>query len=330
MKILLIDADGNFPNLALMKLSTYHKSKGNIVKFGSCEAPDIVYISCVFTKNREKAIQASTFYPDAEIHFGGTGINLSTVLPSDIDQRPPDYSIYPHVDYSIGFATRGCFRKCPWCVVPKKEGNIRRDHPLSSFVNPDFNKIMLLDNNLLSYENYEEILEELIILNKKTCFSQGLDIRLVNPHNAVLLSQIKYYDTGFKNRRLYFAWDQPDIEPFVLSGIKTLVEAGIRPNHLIFYVLVCFDTNYEQDLHRVKTLLNLGVKPYVMLYNEIKGTYQHHLKRWVEWRYCEVIPWEKYDHGDSQLVINGFHQEFQRSFQIGNSSSDFTNKEGSQ
>ena len=162
---------------------------------------------------------------------------------------------------------------------------------------------MLLDNNLLSYEKHEEILEELIRLKKKTCFSQGLDIRLVTPKIAELFSQIKYYDTGFKNRGLYFAWDQPELEPYVLSGIKTLVDAGIPPKHLIFYVLVCFNTNYEQDLHRVQTLRKLGAKPYVMLYNETKGTYQHHLKRWVEWRYCEVTPWEEYDSGDSLAVI---------------------------
>lgn len=305
MKILLIDADGDFPNLALMKLSTHHKNKGDDVKFGSCKDPDVVYVSCVFSWNKEKAIQASTFYPNAKIHFGGSGFNLETTLPPSVETCWPDPDLYP-IDYSIGFSTRGCIRNsitCPWCIVPKKEGHIRKGTPLKDFVDPRLKKILLLDNNLLSYPDHQEILNDLISINKKVCFSQGLDIRLINPENAKLLSQIKYYDTGFKNRRLYFAWDQPDLEQIVLSGIEILLNTGIKPNHLCFYVLVGYDTNYEQDLHRVKTLLNLGAKPYVMLYNDKKGTYQHHLKRWVEWRYCEVTPWEKYDHGNSQEVI---------------------------
>lgn len=307
MKILLIDADGkDFPNLALMKLSTYHKTRGDEVFFGSSnKSPDRVYISCVFSWNKENALQASTYYPNAEIQYGGSGIDLKTTLPPEVEACRPDPDLYP-IDYSLGFATRGCIRNsitCPWCIVPQKEGYIKKGTPLNNFVDLRLKKIILLDNNLLSYPDYKEILNDLISLNKKVCFSQGLDIRLINPENAELLSQIKYYDTGFKHRRLYFAWDHPDIEPFVLSGIETLLNAGIKPKHLCFYVLVCYNTNYEQDLHRVKTLINLGAKPYVMLYNGKKGTYQHHLKRWVEWRYCEVVPWEEYDSGDSQEVI---------------------------
>jgi len=307
MKILLIDADGDFPNPALMKLSTHHKDKGDEVKFGSCESPNIVYISCVFTKNREKALQSSTFYPDSEIHFGGTGFNLSSKLDENIEHLKPDYSLYPHVDYSLGFTTRGCIRnirECPWCVIPKKEGMIRKGSPLTEFIEPSFNKILLLDNNLLSYEKHKDILNEIIQLDKKTCFSQGLDIRLVTEENAELLSQIKYYDTKFKHRRLYFAWDTPEIEEYVKKGIKILTDFGIKLDHLMFYVLMCFNTNYDQDLHRLETLLDLGVRPYVMLYNEIKGTYQHHMKRWIERLYYQVVPWEKYDYGDSQLHIN--------------------------
>jgi len=306
MKILLIDGDGEeFPNLALMKLSTYHKNRGDKVFLGSCMSPDIVYVSCVFSWNKEKAVQASNFYLNAEIHYGGSGFDLKTTLPPEVEVCRPDYEIYKS-DYSLGFTTRGCIRNsvtCPWCIVPKKEGYIKKGTPLKDFVDPKLKKILLLDNNLLSYPDHKEILNDLISLNKKVCFSQGLDIRLITPENAELLSQIKYYDTGFKHRRLYFAWDQPSIEQSVLSGIETLLNTGIKPKHLCFYVLVCYNTTYEQDLYRVKTLLNLGAKPYVMLYNGKKGTYQHHLKRWVEWRYCEVVPWEKYDHGNSQEVI---------------------------
>lgn len=88
-----------------------------------------------------------------------------------------------------------------------------------------------------------------------------------------------------------------------MKGIGLLIDAGIKPDHLMFYILVNFNTTYEEDLHRVKTLIKMGVKPYVMLYNKIRGTYHHHLARWTIRRFYEVVPWEKYDYGDSQLYI---------------------------
>lgn len=303
MKILLIQIDGDLPNLALMKLSAYHKKQDNEVHLRSCEDPDIVYISCIYTWNREKALSASTFYPDATIHFGGSGFEITSKLSDEIEHLKPDYDLYPNFDCSMGFLSRGCIRKCPWCIVQEKEGWIKEHSPLEEFLEPRFDKIILLDGNFLALPTSIEKLKELQKINKKICFNQGLDIRLINQENAELLSQLKYYDLKFKDRRLYFAWDTPEIEPAVLKGIKTLLNAGIRADHLMFYVLVCFNTSYEQDIYRVKTLIDLGVKPYVMLYNGIKGTYQHHLKRWIEWRYYKVVSWEEYDHGDSQIQI---------------------------
>jgi len=125
MKIGLIDVDGhNFPNLALMKISAWHKQKGDHVEWyepllsGHC---DKVYMSKVFTftPDYEYFINAD------EIIKGGTGYKLyDRVLPDDVDTIFPDYSIYPQFDFAIGFLTRGCIRKCKWCVVPKKEGDL--------------------------------------------------------------------------------------------------------------------------------------------------------------------------------------------------------------
>ena len=303
MRILLIDEGEGFPNLALMKLSGYFKEQGHEVKFGACKNPDRVYISCVFPANRENSLSASKYYPKAEIYFGGGGFNLNSKLPDEIEHHKPDYSIYPHVDFSLGFTTRGCIRNCGFCIVPEKEGPIRAHSPLKEFVEPSFNKIMLLDNNLLSYSKHEDTLQELIEIDKKVSFSQGLDIRLINKRNAGLLKQIKYYDSSFKDRRLYFAWDFPEIEKHVKKGIPLLLNEGILPRHLMFYVLMCYNTTYEQDKYRLQTLIDFGVLPYVMLYNGLKGTYQHHMKRWIEWRYYKMVPWLEYDHGDSQFQI---------------------------
>jgi len=307
MKTLLIDVDETgFPNLALMQLSTHLKEHGHTVEFGSSKGtPDIVYVSCVFTENREKGYSVGAYYPDSKKIYGGTGFNKKNHVDY-FSHQYPDYSLYPECDYSLGFMTRGCIRNnisCPWCVVPKKEGYIREHSPLSEFDNPDFKKIMLLDNNLIAHPNHIKLLHDLAESKKKVCITQASDIRLITEENAAALLNIRSYDTKFKNKRYYFAWDNPKIEPLVIKGIETLLDTGFKAKELQFYVLINCNTNYKEDIHRVQTLREYGCKPYVMLYNKLKGTYHHHLKRWVERRYCELMPWIEYDHGGSQKWI---------------------------
>ena len=304
MKTLLIDADKTgFPNLALMQLSTHLKNHGHTVNFGSMTGkPDLIFISCVFTQNKENAYSVGAYYPDTKKIYGGTGVDKNNRV-SFFSHEYPDYSLYPDCDYSLGFMTRGCFRKCPWCVVPKKEGMIRKQSPLSEFDNPDYKKIMLLDNNLLACPDHISLLDELIDSKKKVCITQANDIRLITEENAVALQSMRSYDTRFKNKRYYFSWDTPAIEKQVIKGIETLLDSGVKANQLQFYVLINFNTDYYEDKHRIETLLSLGCRPYVMLYNNRKGTYHHHMKRWVERRYCEIMSWDEYDWGNSQKWI---------------------------
>jgi len=298
MKVLLVHADGKMPNLALMKISAYHKKQGDIVylKKGlkptlplDCLKPDKTYISTIFDWNKEKALELSTKL-GAEI--GGYGVN-GKQLPEEIEHQMPDYSLYG-VDYSMGFTSRGCIRKCPWCIVWRKEGYIRAYASIDEFLKPNHKKLILLDNNFLASPNWFEELLKIITYRLKVNFNQGLDIRLIDRENARMLSKIKYYDWKFKNRTLHFAFDTPNVESEVISGIKLLEKVGIPRNHLMFYVLIGYNTSYEEDLHRINLLIDEGVKPYVMPFNNTHDSYYPHLERWVNGRYYKLVSWEDY------------------------------------
>jgi len=297
MKVLLVDVDSKMPNPALMKISASHKARGNTVGF-DIRDPDKVYISCIFEKNRAQALGRAGIF-NCPVEVGGYGVS-DVKLPDEIEHLCPDYSLYG-IHYSMGFTSRGCIRSCPWCIVPKVEGQIRDHAPLNEFLR--HKKLILLDNNFLVSPRWSENLKELIARKIKVNFNQGLDIRLVDQENAKLLSRVRYYDWHFKEPRLHFAFDLPEIEDDVLEGIRTLEKAGIPRVHLMFYVLVGFDTSYEEDLHRVNLLLKERVKPYIMPFNDRHDTYYPHLERWINGRYYEVVPWERYDHGDSQRII---------------------------
>jgi len=314
MKVLLVHVDGKMPNLALMKISAWHKKQGDEVflKRGltpilplECPDPDKVYISCIFGWNRERALRLAENLEKKgfKVEVGGYGIN-DEKLPVEIEHIRPDYDLYG-IDYSMGYTSRGCIRKCPWCLVWRREGYIREHADIKEFLHPHHRKVILFDNNLLAAPNCEKVLLDLIAYRLKVNFTQGLDIRLIDREKARLLSKIHYYDWRFKNRRLHFAFDLPEIEDEVIRGIRLLEKARIPRRHLMFYVLVGYNTSYEEDMHRINLLIKEGVRPYVMPYNNRHDSYYVHLERWVNWRYYEVVRWEKYDHGNSQKVITG-------------------------
>jgi hypothetical protein len=272
MKIGLIQVDGKLPNIALMKLARFHKDRGDDVKLIDISSNefDMIYGSKIF--------------------MGGSGYDIKQTLPKDIDALVPDYDLYK-LDYSIGFTTRGCIRDCGFCIVKEKEGFFREDS--MSFIK--HSKVLLFDNNFLASKYWKEKLQYFIDNKIKVCFNQGLDIRLMTEEKASMLSKVLYYDLNFNHRRLYFAFDDLQYEEFVKKGIKLLVDAGIEPDHLMFYVLVGFNTSFEQDVYRFKLLDDLGCKPFIMLYNNCKDRKLRDFSRWVNKRYYKIVPFEKYN-----------------------------------
>jgi len=242
-----------------MKLSAYHKARGDEVylNFPLCR-PDVTYASCVFTWNAKRRAGV----PDSAI-VGGSGLDLNVELPPEVEHIIPDYSLYPNVDYSLGFTSRGCIRECPWCIVPEKEGRIKPWARIYEFWDRRHRKITLLDNNLLAAPNWQQTMEDLLAEGLEVDFNQGLDIRLVNEQNVEYLKRVKA-------KQLRFSFDHIAYEKPVRDGIRVLTESGIHSRKLSFYVLYGFN---EQDyaVERMKILADLNVDVYPMAYRDRDG-----------------------------------------------------------
>lgn len=185
MKIGLVDVDNhNWPNLALMKISAWHKGAGDTVEWaGSLEHYDKVYMAKVFTFTPDD-IQS---YQADEIVRGGTGYDLTSRLPEDIESCYPDYDLYGIRDTAYGYLTRGCPRKCPFCIVGQKEGaQAYKVADLSRFWQGQ-KHIKLLDPNLLACPDWESLLEQIADSGAWVDFTQGLDIRLMTDEKAAAM-----------------------------------------------------------------------------------------------------------------------------------------------
>ena len=273
MKIGLINVDDhNFPNLALMKISAWHKAQGDEVEwFFGFNQYDKVYMSKVFTftDDFQQCINAK------EIIRGGTGYDLKNKLPEEIENMFPDYSLYG-VKEAYGFLTRGCPRGCNFCIVGEKEGKCSyKVSDLKQFWNGQ-KEIKLLDPNLLAAKRHLELLDQLIESKSWIDITQGFDIRLTNPKNIQKIKQLKI-------KMLHFAWDKEKDEEIILEKLKQFKElTGLNYRKLGVYMLTNYDTTFEYDLYRVYKLKELGYDPYVMIYDKQNAPRQIRLlQRWV-------------------------------------------------
>lgn len=268
MNIGLIDVDGhNFPNLALMKISAWHKSRGDHVEwwwgFGEY---DRVYISKVFDETYSQDV------PDPlnakEIIRGGTGYGLDNKLPDEIEHMYPDYSLYPQYtkDTGYGFLTRGCPNNCPFCIVCAKEGRKScKVADLSEWWNGQKN-IVLCDPNLLACRDHMDLLDQLADSKAWVDMNQGADARMLTEKNIEALNKVKF-------KRIHFAWDLMDRSEQILKGLNLYLDHGkIKdPSRRCVYVLTNFNTTMEENLHRIYTLRDMrdkGFDPFVMVYDK--------------------------------------------------------------
>lgn len=290
MKVGLIDVDGhNFPNLALMKLSAYHKAKGDIVEWWWSDMVhyDVVYMSKVFS------IEYSPDMPEPlnadQVIKGGTGYGLENRLPADIEHIYPDYSLYPKYtkDTAYGFLTRGCPGRCGFCCVPQKEGpRSVKVADISEWWAGQKN-IKLLDPNLLACPDAVDLLHQLAETKAWIDYTQGLDARRLTRRNIEALNLTKV-------KMLHFAWDRMGNSADVLRGLELYLKYGeikdFRKKRV--YVLTNFGTTMEQNLYRIYRLRDMGFDPYVMVYDKPNSPKEiRRLQRWVNnkfiFRTCE-------------------------------------------
>lgn len=251
MRVLLLNIDSKLPNIALKKIEMWHQCQGDEVIWDMpmmLDSADKAYASCVFTKNADVVANYKGLYPD--LHAGGTGYDLSIKLPPEIE------TMKPKINY--GFTTRGCIRNCSFCFVPKAEGYIRVVGDIYDLWDGKSKSITLLDNNILALpDHFEMICKQLVRENLSVDFNQGLDIRLLTKHFIELLNGLTL------KGGVRFAFDYPKLEPIIRKKVSLLRQYYQR-KYIFFYVLVGFNTTFEQDLHRLEILRELGCRPYIM------------------------------------------------------------------
>ena len=276
MRIGLHDSDGHkFPNLALMKLSAWHKAQGDEVEWWTPMLTyDRVYSSKVFTFTPE-----NSYLPENTVK-GGTGYGIMDELPPEIDAMFPDYSIYPDCHHAIGFLTRGCIRKCPWCIVPKKEGLVRPYRTWREVKRPDSRDIVFMDNNVLACDWGLEQIADMIGQNVRVDFNQGLDARLITDEVAGMLARLKWIEY------IRMSADTDAMLEVVMMAIDRLKNHGVRPSKVFVYVLIQDVKSAERRAIAIRDAgSRVFAQPYRDFTNNIEPTQeQKDLARYINLR----------------------------------------------
>jgi len=279
VKVLLIDIDSKIPNYALKKVEKYHLDKGDEVVWNLPlyrQLADKVYISCIFTKNKYKCFD---YEGDPKCLIGGSGYDLSVKLPEEIEK------IKPHIN--LGFTTRGCIRRCSFCIVPKKEGKIHTVNDLLDLWDGKSKDVVLLDNNILASLKHFELICKQARENKiRLDFNQGLDYRLLNQE---IIDELK----TISHQELHFAFDNPEEINHIDKAINLLQKNNI--NRCNWLILTGFNTTFEQDLSRVNYLKSRNQNAYLMRYNGKTTPELTALSRWVNNRaWFNGVTWEEF------------------------------------
>jgi len=274
----LIDIEPKIVNTAYMQIAAYHKAKGDLVTWWSPLMDrlfDVVYCSSLFDFTGKGEVPKRTI-------CGGTGFDVSSMLSKAIEACDYDYSIYPECNRSIVWFSRGCIRKCPFCCVWKKEGNIKPVSPKP--FNPNGNYVVVQDNNFFANPQWKAAIDILAFWDQPVDF-QGIDARLLDEIQCKALLKLRH------KKQIKIAWDDPRDD--MTEKLKWLTGI-IKPYRLMCYVLIGYWSTEEEDLWRVETLRRLHIDPFVMPFNK-SNPYQQKFTRWVNMKsiFYSVL-WKEY------------------------------------
>lgn len=307
MNVLLVQLDGKLPNIALMRIAAHHRELGDSVTFRRAQNvsaldrhltdPEFgrVYGSLIFESSRPLGHRLKAVFPNAII--GGTGWSVGLRLEDfGITTRRQDYSLYPRFEQSIGFTQRGCRLKCPFCVVPAKEGAVVPDLTIEEIWrgDPYPREIVLLDNDFFGQAKWPSRIEELIAGDFKVNFNQGINARMLTDESAAAIASVRYFDVQMRTRRLYTAWDNKRDEQRLMAGLAALVKHGVKPRHVMVYVLLGYwkeETVADWEYRRA-TLREFGALPYPMPF--VRTPEAVGFQRWVIGGYDKSVPWAEW------------------------------------
>lgn len=306
MRVLVLQLDGKIPNLACMRLIAHHRELGDDVEFrraGNAAAASRrfgdhfhrVYGSLIFERTRPLAKYVARQWPGAIL--GGTGWELSLDLADiGIGVGALDYSDWPRWTSSIGFTQRGCRLRCPFCVVPRKEGAMQPASTVTEIWRGDPwpRHLLLLDNDFFGQPDWEARIDELRAGGFRVSFNQGINARFLTPETAAAIASVDYRADDMRERRIYTAWDNRRDEHRLMRGLQYLVDAGVTPRHIMVYMLIGYwaGERLEDWEHRRRVLRDFGARPYPMPFNRTRQELA--FQRWVVGAYDKSIPWDEW------------------------------------
>ena len=280
MKVGIFNIEPKIHNTAYMQISAYYKATGSMIEwYNPNNDYDKIYASSLFSFTDKSVLPKETI-------CGGSGFDLHSKLPQNIEDAQFDYSIYPSCETSYLWFSKGCNKKCPFCVVPQKEGNIHNISPRN--LNPNGLHLSIMDNSFFANPNWREAIKYILCTRQKVKAFYGIDVFDLNEETISALLALKYVR---QQNAIKIAWDNPrtDLEP----KLKEIVRL-IRPYRLMAYVLIGYWSTEEEDLYRVKTLSKYGIDPFVMPYDR-NDLYQRNLARWCNHKAIfKSVAWKDY------------------------------------
>lgn len=263
MNIGLLAVDSTYPNLALMKISAYHKARGDKVEwYNPLYRYDMVYMAKVFSFTPDYGY----FINADQTEKGGTGYDISKNLPKEIDRCYPDYSLYGIEKEAYGFLTRGCPNKCKWCVVPAKEGDIASYMDIEEIAG-NRKHVILMDNNVLASDYGIRQIEKIVSTGLRVDFNQGLDARLVTEDVARLLARVKWI------KRIRFGCDT-SVQITECERATTLIDKYGYKGEYFFYCILLND--FKEAFERVNYWKKKGRRflPHCQPYRDLNNPHQ--------------------------------------------------------